>query len=644
MTFSVTKPKKSRLIRCMQQFSEEDNMDDLGLKIMALDKVKLSSERKNLLKKNILNQLSLCEESRMPLSISNMISNIRKAVIGMNIASKKAQIKETVFEAIESVPQNTFIFQRFFSFFKKATSGGLALMLILGIFSFIGISPNIVMAGTLTRLDSFSGEVFVERNGQDIAVYDDMEIYENDKIKTGENGTAVIVYFDDSVCRLDKNSEIEINKLLNKRNALESYVEISLISGSTWARVISLVDQNSAFVVKAKDIYAKAKKAAFNVSVLNDEKVEVKVFNRAIEVKKAEQVDKVLSGSKAVVNGKVEILLMNDDDKDGEWVKDNMKNDKQYMIGMEERLVAAKIKSIGVSSEDSINSSLENSLQEKIYVMLSFDDIAKKKKEFAIAEKKFAMAQLKLQNVNITEEDKENILNAFDEFGNIIADFNKIIEQVAYTDKAYAEELRTYIDEKILAYKKELSSVLPGSNLYIAKEAIDKISLISVKDEGQKAEQKLEQVVDKISEAEQLASFGEQEIAKEVISNSAEEISDVKQMVESIQAQSPETKEKLLSDLTSASVYAGEVSTVASVPSVAEVENLAEVENKEEEVKEEPVVVSVPTVPAIVVPVVTAIPVVAEPESKEEEAKEEEKIEEKYGVPVGDKVLPPGLN
>jgi len=76
-----------------------------------------------------------------------------------------------------------------------------------------------VYADTFTKLDYVEGDVSVERAGERLEVVPGMEIFEEDQIQTGENGLAVIKYFDDSISRLSADSKLLVSSLKKDGNS-----------------------------------------------------------------------------------------------------------------------------------------------------------------------------------------------------------------------------------------------------------------------------------------------------------------------------------------------------------------------------------------------------------------------------------------
>jgi len=586
----------------------QKELERLGMSISHLTTPTLDDHKKEMLKNSILFSIKNPSEEILPIGLAGIVAYIKKVVENTVLSpSRKALMKERVFAKAENLDQRSFFWSNLFIFNKKLLSSAIILALFFGMFSFVGIDTNVVRAETFSTIDSFSGKVDCERNGKTVSVYNGMYVYENDKILTGADGNAVIRYFDDSVSRLSSNTQIVISKLQKK--IVDSYVEVSLLSGEVWAKVVNLVGDNAAFVVHAKDVYAGTKKAAFNVK-LQDDAVEVKVFNRSVDVKKDGVSDNLISGQKALVKDNIVVKNLSKAEKSVVWVKDNLQKDKDYLLVTEKRLLVAKMKSMGINSKEDIK--LNNSLGEDISVFLSLSDLEKQKKEFELSEKNFIAAQLKLTDPTLTDSDKVEINNAMKGFSTQVEKFYKTVKEVKYTDPKYADELKKYVDDKVLEHKKDLGLVLPDSPVYKAKEVVDQAMLLGTEGKSEMAKEKIAQLSEKVAAAEDVKNSGEAKVAQTVIDNSKQEMKDVETLVNSISEKDSADKQELIGKVGELQNYITNVSKDADVQAKQEqidILNLALEEDKNS---------TAITVPAV--------------------------VEQKYGITVtGDKQLPPGL-
>lgn len=482
------------------------------------------------MKEHLLSQVDLPVEERKTFFVSGLFAVVSGFVMD---SVAKANLKARILEAIEDSPQRRFFIANFFAFNKRLVSSAMLFALVFGMFAFVNVDTRVVRAAGFTKLDDFSGGVLVERGDTFVEPYLGMEIFENDEIVTGEDGEVVISYFDDSVSRLAAGSKLVIN-VLDSRDAVRSYVEVSLHSGVMWSRVVDLVESKSAFVVDTADVYTRASKAAFNLSV-DDDVVEIGVFSNAVNLNLGEDnVKRVVSGKKATVTKGTSDFATIEDIADPEknlaWVQSNLESDKVHIGEVEQRLLAAKMEAIGMEVDDEIT--YENSLRENALVFLTFDDVKKKQLELDLAEKKFIAAQVQLHGDVLTEEEKVAAESVIADFAKQGEEFGAMVREVGYTDEEYAAELRVYLEDKILASKKELAVLLPDSPVYGAKEAVEQLELSTAEGESDVVEIKLAQAAEKLSKAEEVAELGDAEMASELIKEYKSDVSKIEQSLQ----------------------------------------------------------------------------------------------------------------
>lgn len=508
---------------------------DLEAKIRNLPAPMMSVEKKEAIKKSLFENIKLAQE------LERVAKETKLQV------DKRAMILERLMDLMEN-GRRRFGFFALPIFKKQFAAGFLVLALVVSGFSFVNVETKVVFASELTQLSDLNGEVIVQRNGENIEATLGMELYEKDKIVTGEAAMAVVMFFDDSVSRLSPKTTMTIDQLNSEDNSIRSYVEIEVQNGQVWSKVVNLVEEDSAFVVKGNGLSTRAQKGAFNVEVKND-KVEVGVFNNEVNVsgEKFKDKFKVVTGQKVVAVSKQQVapkvFSSTPAEKDGEWVKSNLKDDQKYIVEVENRLIAAKMKSVGLTVDESV--SLEDSVRENALKFLTFDDVDKQKLELDLAEKKFISAQLKLLGKDLTEEEKAEATAAFQNFYVAVKGFYAFVETVATTDKEYAKELRKYAEDKVLQQKKALTVILPDSPYYGAKEVISQIELLGAGG-SDLAKIKQNQAQDKLATMEEVINKGDIGLATQVLDDYQQDITDVINILDSGEDLDEEEKQEIV--------------------------------------------------------------------------------------------------
>jgi|GEM_PF-1142128 len=620
----------------MDPIKIKSGLEELMTRLESGNKPMLSEERKAAMKHRLMNKIKLTAHQRVDHSVFSLVGAVRCLSDKVELSlAKKVEIKERIMDKIEQMPQRRFFFS--FSLLKKMVSAAMVLVLAFGMLSFLSVETYVVHAGVLTAIDSLQGDVSIQRNESFIPASAGMVLMENDKVVTGKDGAAVIRYFDNSVSRMSSNTELKINKLVNTDDrALNTYVEVDLLAGKIWSRVLNLVESDSTFVVKANNVSTEAKKAAFNVEVDNG-KVEVGVFNHAVSINAAGKTEQVLSGEKLVVDKNVPTIGVAE--KDSGWVKENLKNDHEYLTQVEQRLIDAKRKAVGLDLTADV--SYNNSLKEDTLLFLTFDDVKKKEFDLDLAERSFVAAQVKLNDPNISAPDKADAEAALQKFGDKLKDFYKMVGEIDHTDKEYAKELRDYADAKVLLQKKGLNMALPDSPNYMAKNILDDAQLVGTDNEIDKLKLRMDQAADKLATAEDAKDSGKTELASKAVADYKKDITGVVTMIDSLPKASPEVKDELV---TKVSDNIDLLKAMEVVPSqqVADLQNTLK--------KPEVVVTALPATPVnTAAPAITAAPVnptavESAPVVEEPQLDPTKVVDGPYGVQMkGDKPLSPLL-
>src|SRR3989338_6346525 len=491
----------------MSDQRETTELEQLEKLILNIKGLEMDGDRKNALKERVLMKEGRARGEEPSTYFGSLIMAIRKVVslVKLNMR-EKAVLKERIFALMDESSQRRFFFSNFLVFSRKLASFALFFVLVFGFLTFWTVQTGVVRAATFTTLDSFDGIVLIKRGRGFVLARDGMNLKEGDRVVTANSSGAVIRYFDYSVSRLASDTDIVINKLYNPEDAsVSSYVEVSLKNGTVWSKVLNLVEENSSFVVKVASTTASARRAAFNIE-LHGDMVEVGVFNHTVDFSAGESVDKVMSGEKIVVNvssnDSGQKTKINDREKHDKWVSSNLESDRQYVNEVEERFLAAKLNALGIEKTSDV--SFDKSLGENTVLLLTFDNVKQAQIELDLAERNFIAAQVKLTDVNLTEEERAGAESKFDEFGREMREFYQLIDDVSATDNEYADELSTYAEGKIMAHKKDLSVVLPDSPVYKARQMVDDLEFLIAEDDTEIASIKNSQAAEKLAVAEEV--------------------------------------------------------------------------------------------------------------------------------------------
>ncbi len=511
--------------------NNDPKLEKLMHALRSIEKPKLSDFRKIQIKENILSQTLKAKDERVLSSNCVVLSYIRNLVADLSLSLvDRVEIKNRVFDVIEGKKMKGHFWYRFFTFNKQLVSGALMFFMFFGMFSFVSVDTNVARAGTFTKLSDFEGEVFVNRDGENILPQEGMELYENDTVITGD-GEVVIEYFDDSVSRLSGDTEVLINRLWSEGDSnVSTYVEVSVIDGSMWSKVLNLVEDDSFFVVVAKDVYTSAKRGAFNVE-LDEDDVEVEVYHNTVEVysQTNDNTEKIVSGYAVTVEDDSEMKVAVTEES--QWATENLEEDIVYVAEVEERLLASKMDSLEVNFEEDY--SFDNTLRESSLLLVTIDDVKRHQIELDLAEQNFIAAEVKLYDPNLTDEEKAEYEAVLHDFAVEVEQFYEMVDEVDEKELEYAEELDDYVEEKLLTLKKDLVLTLPDSPAYEAKVIVEELELLAVEDETELEEVLEEQALDALADAEDLL-VKEPELVEEVV---AVEINDLEVVVVEVEVE-----------------------------------------------------------------------------------------------------------
>jgi len=510
------------------------DLEKLAEKISALDKPSLSNSKNFVMKDSILSQIKKNTQTDTVLSSERPLISYVKWV-SKNVfmdRNRKFLLKEKIMGIIDKSSSIGY-FSWICSFGKRATTMALLFLMVFSLFAFWNVDTNVVHAYSITKLDSYSGDLSLEREGELIDVYAGMEIYADDQILTGGKSEAVIKYLDDSVSRLSENTSVAIEKL-ESLSATKTNVAISIDNGAVWNRVVNLVDDDSSFVVEVDNTYIRAKKSAFNVEFIDDE-VEIEVYKNLIELENENSVspEKLISGYKAKVvrSEDIEVEKITKSEKELAWVKDNLMEDKVHIAEVEEKVFIARkeiVEQIDVENDDKIERKIKPT---KDLIAADISHIEEKKDQLEEAEKAFVAAELKLRDENLTELEIEGYRDDVEAFVDEVDVFYDLVEEVGDKDESVAEDLDDYMDEKIVNHKKDLALVLPDSDAYKAKEVIEDIEQNAAVDDAELVDIKIDKAFDKLSEAEDLIEKGDYGKASEALSDYNDEINEAVEVI-----------------------------------------------------------------------------------------------------------------
>lgn len=186
------------------------------------------------------------------------------------------------------------------------------------------------------------GNVQVKHAGESwTSAENDMDLYQSDSVKTGDNTSASVILFESSVIRLDSNTEVTLQEIFQQEG--ETNVKIEQDSGRTWNTVtkISGIDN---YEVQTPTTVASIRGTAFVVIVESNGTTYYGVAHGILNVSSVSNgtiqdfID--VSGNESViiyidmVNKSLEIKSFDKDD----WVVENLLKDEEFRGDVKEEL------------------------------------------------------------------------------------------------------------------------------------------------------------------------------------------------------------------------------------------------------------------------------------------------------------------
>lgn len=213
-----------------------------------------------------------------------------------------------------------------------------AIILIIIGFVWLTITPEVAKAQLIIE----SGTVQIKTEGGSwIPAQNGTLLYQSDTIKTGRNTSVSIVLFKSSIIRLDSNTEVTINEILEQDG--ETHVKIQQDIGRTWNSISKLSGIDN-YEVQTPTTIASVRGTSFDVNVTANGKTDIGVENGTVNVSSVQN-GTVIDAIEVNENESVTVDpdLMNETletkpfEKD-DWVKQNKEKDKELKENLKDEL------------------------------------------------------------------------------------------------------------------------------------------------------------------------------------------------------------------------------------------------------------------------------------------------------------------
>jgi hypothetical protein len=112
---------------------------------------------------------------------------------------------------------------------------------------FIGGGTNMNNERVLLSIENGSATAMMAEKTEWEAVHNGIYLYKGEKIKTGSDGRITLAFFEQSILRLDNNSQVEFTQM--KQDSSQNDIGVSLVEGQVWAKIERITNPDSKFVI-----------------------------------------------------------------------------------------------------------------------------------------------------------------------------------------------------------------------------------------------------------------------------------------------------------------------------------------------------------------------------------------------------------
>lgn len=234
-------------------------------------------------------------------------------------------------------------------------------------FWLLGSLPTDSMPRTYLRVTQSTVDIRKVGSDEWVPVKDGQEVFVGDTIRTGSTGNATIAFEGKGESRLGKNSEVHVGRL--DRSATTPFaVELQLVTGRVWNRVLRLLDLDESYVVQTNSVVATVRGTAFDFQStttgttlwVSDSAVEVSGSIRGNLAQTLPAPLIITEGFMATFElsgGHGGSKPIDEASRQSDWFVKNILNDTAFLRATTERL-NAKMTALGASRPESLTDKL----------------------------------------------------------------------------------------------------------------------------------------------------------------------------------------------------------------------------------------------------------------------------------------------
>lgn len=482
----------------------------------------LTKDEHQAMKSHVFSLLKNREEELYSRNDAKLIDKIAKLRQRIYLSrTEKAALKERIFQAIEHSAFHTGIIpSRVSRYFKTALSSFMLFFFVLSAVVIFPFQVPILHAARLTYLDEVKGDVMVYRDGEQLIGAPDFALQQGDLIFTQPGSTASVRFFDDSVSRLDGNTQLQLKRIYAEPlNPVVTQVDLALGEGRLWTKVLNLVDDRSHFMVETSSAAISVnKKATFNLESQSSVTT-LTVYDNVVEMSSRETLslpDKkpVLAGFSAkIASGgdlqveKSQALIASESSEGKAWVAANLEKDQvhdQTISSENEQILAEnvdKITSKDLAQLDNGSRKFTHALleEQRVFFLDSYYN------------------NLMLGETYLMRQQEKKGMDLMLQFKGVVRTLQSRMVEFQKVDSMEAELLRSLVQSKLAEQKKNLMVLLPGDRLYPAKELIEDSELLFASNEVERIQIQLSQADNKLLDTQKALKMKNNDLAEALL-------------------------------------------------------------------------------------------------------------------------------
>lgn len=378
------------------------------------------------------------------------------------------------------------------------------LILFVGTFGYVAQTPS-VLAAKVSSVESVRGVVSVERMGELMPVEAGFLIQEGDRLVTGDDGWADVVFVDDSLLTVGPGTAAVVSQLwVAPNNEAHTSVEVELEQGRVWSTVLNLLSNDSAFVLSSGDFDVSVDRRGSFDFLVTDEFKRLRVFSNLVNFSVHEQGvghDGTLGPNLelTLVEGELNIERMEnllELRAEDVWVQSNLQNLETHRAHLDVFYRERVEQQAGVLPGD-VRYALKRGV-EKARLLISLDEQTRSDLHLSFAGTRFAEA------LTLTHQgDDVAAQKALD-------DYQKTLVNLTELSVDYDALVHALIQES----KKVVESVEPDAPLYDVRHFVDETAMLVASNELDRQAIQLETTADRLGLALELIQIGAYDLAQ----------------------------------------------------------------------------------------------------------------------------------